>query len=167
MGNQVIKRTVIYEGLFVYEWNDVCEGMVRQETPFECATLENPINNPHITVVYRPAIDHNDFYGADVYAVVRGYGNDGINEGYLVELIPGDGKKARNIEFCKLLCDIKTPHITLSVSNDGKPVDTNKLTFETLPMNEQFVLECRFGAFVVTEYEDGTKETGYHMYRFL
>lgn len=162
MSNQIVKRTVIYEGLFVFEWDDMYEGQLRKETPFECATLDNPINNPHVTVAYRPAIEHKDFYGSWVYAIVRGYGNDGINEGYLVELLPQKG--SRNIEFCKLLCDIKVPHITLSVSDDGKPVDTSKLKFERLPMNEQFVLECKFGAFVVEEYEDGTKETRYNMY---
>ena len=169
MNNRIVKRTVIYEALFVTEYED-CIGEsieVHKETPFRHTKLSNPISYPHVTVAYKPAIAHKDFYNALVNVIVKGYGNDGINEGYLVELIPRPWNDVRDYtEFCKLLSEINVPHITLSVSDEGKPIDTCKLEFVDLPMDEQRVLECRFGAFVETEYVDGKKDTGYTFYGF-
>lgn len=96
MDKKIIKRTVIYEGLFVYEYDNMAEGCLLKGTPFDCASLENPINHPHVTVSYRPTEDHSDLYGVYAYVIVKAYGNDGVNEGWLVDIIPDSNSERRN-----------------------------------------------------------------------
>lgn len=84
--------------------------------------LEKGIPDQHITMAYRPDADKFKevlpFVGTTQQFEIIGYGNDGKNEGFLVELkshVPYYGAEQQ--------------HITLSVSQDGKPVDTFKLDF--------------------------------------
>ena len=169
MDNQIVKRTVIYEGLFVLEhYNDIenggFDGTRIKTEPFRYSSLNNPICYPHVTVAYKPEVTHEELYGTEISIIVKGYGNDGINEGYLVEFVPyfATTKGDKFSKLCELLSNIEIPHITISISDEGKPVNTSKLKFEKLPMDKQFVLDGEFGAFVEEEYSDGTKVTDFY-----
>ena len=62
---------------------------------------------------------------ADIEIV--GYGNDGENEGYLCNVYSYDTFLAEQAK------QIKIPHITISVSANGKPVNTAKIKFSPIP----------------------------------
>ena len=107
--------------------------------------LEKGIPDQHITMAYRPDPDKFKevlpFVGTTQHFEVIGYGNDGKNEGFLVELkshVPYYGAEQQ--------------HITLSVSQDGKPVDTFKLDFNK-PIPPEYciqigdILEGQVGVF--------------------
>lgn len=120
---EIVKRTVIYEGLFIFEIDEYDE--------YPSATQRTaPLNN----------------------------------EGYSVELIPREwswgNSGSKFDDFCSLFA-AEEYHLTLSVSEDGRPVDTGKLKFSALPINRRKVYECRFGAFVENQFSDGSKDTEY------
>ncbi len=110
--------------------------------------LEKLIENPHVTFQFRPETAPTPLFGEKVCVKVVGYGNDGKNEGLKVEVF------ADSQMLSKMAKEILVPHITISVSADGKPVDTAKLAFQPI---EPFFLEMTFGAFthkgVVLEHE--------------
>lgn len=167
---EIVKRTVIYEGLFIEECYD--EMAPRRRSLLDNYTLENEIAHKHVTVAYKPTTTHENFYGCHVYAILRGYGNDGKNEGYLVEIIPsvydwGVWTQDNKEELCDLLYNIDTPHITVSISSNGRPVDTKYLNFEDLPFEKLDVVELRFGAYISTEYSDGSCRYSYLLYNGL
>ena len=87
--------------------------------------LNNVIKYQHVTHQFRPdASEINpSFFGKKVLISITGYANNGTNEGYLVYLSCGDENLLAELK------KIKTPHITASVSDSGKPVDTAKLDF--------------------------------------
>lgn len=116
---------MIYEGFFI---QDNLES-----------TLEKDIANKHITTQFRPKQTHEKLYGEKATFKVVGYGNDGVNEGFLVQLVSCDDQ-----ELKQLFNEIPVPHITLSVSNIGKPVNTAKLNFK--PVNGQTITGI-FGGF--------------------
>lgn len=102
--------------------------------------LHRMISCPHVTMEYMPRDAHGELFGKTRTMTVVGYGNDGRNEGVMVELgTTGDDELARLGE------SVPMPHVTLSVSRDGRPVDTGGLEFS--PLDEPFELEGRFGGF--------------------
>ncbi|SDB15025.1 hypothetical protein [Eubacterium oxidoreducens] len=113
---------VIYEGFFLDE-------------PLK-GSLDKVVINQHITTNFRPYCPKKDMYGLKGKFEVIGYANDGKNEGYLV--------RPYSLWSSALCGKIKTPHITLSVSEKGKPVDTAKLKFRPC---ERKVVTATFGAF--------------------
>lgn len=176
MAKEVVKKKVIYEGFFVKTSYFDGEYDIARDTKITRPTLDFPTMNPHVTVVYAPETTHEDLYGFKAYVVLRGYGNDGQNEGYKVEIIPdkivmGD-YTFRQLEdretIIKLLSSIETPHITVSISEESKPKYTKDLEFKDLSIGEIEVLEAKFGAFVYVEYADGSHENKYvyHTYDF-
>lgn len=120
---------VIYEGFFV-------KPNVELESK-----LEKDIEFKHITTQFKPEKSHEDLYGIEVNFIATKYGNDGINEGYKVKAL-----NIENNELLELYNQIPNPHITLSVSKDGKPVNTSKLNFE--PIGEEIIIPCIFGGFI-------------------
>ena len=115
---------VIYTGLFF----DPSDPGFREEKagPF----LDKKIRDPHVTFAFKPTPDKEfppDLIGDEVDIKVIGVGNDGKNHGYMVE-IPYDLR-----DYYK---GAPIPHITLSTSKDGKPVDTKNLDFKDItPFN--------------------------------
>lgn len=104
------------------------------------ASLEKIIEYPHLTLAFKPKDAFLNKFGTVATIKIIGYGNDGDNEGYLCEITPED-------EFLKnQIKDIKVPHITLSVSADGKPVNTSGLDF--YPIDKPFIIKGVYGAFV-------------------
>lgn len=124
------KDQIIYTGLFINPED------VYSKFP---AKLSHRIRDPHITTAYRPESEKIILdalgSGADIRAV--GYGNDGHNEGLLVEVA------ADNSAVQRMLVERVAPdddgelksvpmHITLSISDDAEAVDTKKLNFQSL-----------------------------------
>ena len=105
----------------------------------EMGTLERQIEHPHVTFKYKPDFVDESLFSEEVTVTVTGYGNDGNNEGLLVEI------HSDNQKIMKLAKEIAVPHITLSVSAQGKPVDTRYLEFEPI---EHFELVGTFGGFI-------------------
>lgn len=81
--------------------------------------LENEIQFPHVTFGFR--IEMPDYIlGQECTVNVIGYGLDDKNEALLVELPE---------EVLDIYSGSNKPHITLSVANDGKPVNSGNLEF--------------------------------------
>lgn len=116
---------MIYEGFFI---QNKLQGI-----------LEKDIVNKHITTEFRPKKTHKELYGKTATFNVIGYGNNDVNEGFKVEMVSCENKALR-----ELFNNIPVPHITLSTSATGKPVDTAKLDFQ--PVNRQTVTG-KFGGF--------------------
>jgi hypothetical protein len=103
---------VIYFGLF-FETSDL-------PTP----TLKRVVHNPHITFEFKPTTLPEEIIFEIFSVKVIGYGNDGQNEGLLIEL-PSDLKKYYKGQ--------SVVHITLSTDKKGKPVDTGKIPYKLFP----------------------------------
>lgn len=88
--------------------------------------LKNDIKAPHVTFKYRPSDVDDILFGESVRITIIGYGNDGLNEGLKVAL------KADNLVIQHMIDKIEIPHITVAVSNEGKPVNTKYLRFEKI-----------------------------------
>ncbi len=88
--------------------------------------LWRTIEAPHVTFEYQPREVDEELFGEKVQIRMTGYGCDGQNEGVKVELFSANPKIAEMIQ------KIPVPHITLSVSACGKPVDTRDLRFEPM-----------------------------------
>ena len=123
----------IFWGLFFDEETGLPKGM-----------LEKKVEHKHVTFGYgKPMPMH--LLGQKSTVIVDGYGNDGVNEALLVELDPDiqdyhDGGRADS-----------PYHITLSTTEDGKPVDSAKLGY--WGVDTPYVLEGTFGYFAIV---DGT-----------
>jgi hypothetical protein len=87
--------------------------------------LEKIIEKPHVTFLYDNKLELPlELINKKANVKVVGYGNDGKNEGYLVELI--------NDEFLDFYKGAKQMHITISLSNDAKAVNTCDLIFKPI-----------------------------------
>ena len=100
--------------------------------------LAKLIEFPHVTFQFKPETVAESLFGEKIYIKVLGYGNDGKNEGLRVEAF------ATNQLLADMINEISVPHITVSVSADGKPVDTAKLSFSPIP---SFFMEATYGAY--------------------
>lgn len=110
--------TFEYVGCF-FEWS-VLDKVLEN---IEHIRLDRQIKYPHITFSYMPEFIDETLWGEKVRVRITGYGNDGENEGFKVELVSEDGKLQK--EFA----EIEVPHITISVSETGKPINTRYLEY--------------------------------------
>lgn len=90
----------------------------------EGSRLEKLIRFPHVTLKFKPESVNESLFGEKVTVKIIGYGNNGDNEGWKVDLY------TENLELRKMIDNVEVPHITLSTSLQGKPVDTKNLQFE-------------------------------------
>lgn len=130
------RNLYVYTGCFVSQ-----EELLRAADVPSAERLENLIPQPHVTFQYRPGAVDTSLFGKRVGIRAVGYGNDGTNEGLQVELSSEDPVLRR------MIADIPTPHITISVSGTGKPVNTRHLTFQPIKPVE---LKGTFGAMAKT-----------------
>lgn len=125
---------IIYEGFFVIGGN-------------LSSKLEKSIDFQHITTEFRPSKTHQHLYGCKAVFQATMYGNDGNNEGCLVKLLrieaPNDTYEN---ELRELYDAIPLPHITLSTSLDGKPINTKNIDFDT-PIDSLIII-TQFGGFI-------------------
>lgn len=98
--------------------------------------LYRAIASPHVTFDYFPKEVPVSSFGKPVTVKVVGYGCDGINEALKVELVDLPQ------ELHGLGSKIPVPHITLSVAENGKPVDSRFLSFRP---TEPHLLKGIFG----------------------
>lgn len=128
-----IREKTIYAGIFVDP-----EDLYGKVSP----RLEKSIKDPHITTKFKPGVEDLNLgqlgTGAKITAV--GYGNDGRNEGLLVQI------EADEPEIQKACDALERPHITLSVSEEGRPKDTVNLEFS--PLETPIELTGRYGLFI-------------------
>ena len=115
----------------------------------ERSPLAVTIGAPHVTFEYKPKSVNSKLIGQKIDVVAVGYGVDCENEALLVELtdIP-DGLEAQARE-------IAVPHITLTVSESGEPVNSKYLSFvpiEPVPLTATFGVMLETGE-VMTEAE--------------
>lgn len=128
-----MKPEYLYIGCF-FDANQLWAAVA----PISPRRLDRPVEAPHVTFVYRPAQVDTRLFGRAVSVRVVGYGNDGRNEGLRVEVLTEEPA------LQNLARQIPVPHITLSVSRQGRPVDTAGLTFSPV---EPFRLTGRFGGY--------------------
>lgn len=129
-------QKVVYTGAFV-DSKDLAlklseHGVIRSK-------LWREIQNTHVTFQFRPEEVDESLYGCPVDIRVVGYGVNPQNEGLLVEV------SCANEAVQKLSEQVKVPHITLSVSEDGKPVNTRYVDFA--PIEHPFVIRGVYDAF--------------------
>lgn len=88
--------------------------------------LSREILNPHVTFAYRPEKVPSALFGQTVTLRAIGYGCDGENEALLVEFV--------NLLDClkPYAGDIEIPHITLSISESAKAVNSRYLDFKPI-----------------------------------
>ena len=111
-----------YAGFFVSR-NEVARAA---ETVAPGQRLEKMIKDPPVTLEYRPAYVDESLFGLQIKVHVVGYGNDGDNEGFKVELeLPED------FPLAEQAARIPVPHITVSLAPGAAAVDTCTLPFET------------------------------------
>ena len=110
-----------YVGCF-FDYNELSEIVkdIRQNI------LENEKTTPHVTFEYNPSSVDTTLFGEKIIVSIIGYGNDGVNEGVRVTL-SCDNEKINN-----MIEKIAVPHITLSVSANGKAVNTRFLSFKPI-----------------------------------
>ena len=119
---------IIYEGFFII---DELHG-----------NLEKDIQFKHITTEFRPKVTHEHLYGTKAGFVISGYANDGNNEGLYISKMTSSDKELED-----LFDNVEVPHITLSVSTVGKPVNTAKLNFSQLNPEDYYMVCGKFGGF--------------------
>ena len=117
---------VVYEAFFV-------QGPL-------ASNLSKDIEFKHITTEFKPAISHEHLYDQQATFVITGYGNDEVNEGYSVKLVSCESDELRELYEA-----ISIPHITLSVSSEGKAVNTKNLDFR---LTNEFTILTKFGGFL-------------------
>lgn len=124
-----MSNSIIYEGFFI--WNDL-ESKLSKDIRFK-----------HITTEFMPKVTHEHLYGQIATFIVYAYGNDGVNEGYKVKLVATQSE-----ELMKLYKKIEVPHITLSTSPEGKPINTRYLDFRDIDYDDKYVIVTQFGGFM-------------------
>lgn len=136
-----------YEGLFFDdEMTDLIHLLEEKRLPSVNDIL-------HCTFKYHPSDDEifNDLVGKTFTVYLVGYGNDGQNSGF--ELILPDELKKYYIN-----CDgqdskvLTKPHITASLAEDAKAVNTKNLNF--IPLENKVKLTGRFGYWIENETEE-------------
>lgn len=138
-------ENVIYAGIF-FDVNAV-EAAVNQNGG---VMLEKAITLPHVTLAFRPSTEDmqklQPLLGKEVEVKLDEFAYNDRNAGFQVSIITPNGVVE---DFLKG----KLPHITTSVGQDGRPVDTPKLfdgSFEgvnSVQMANTQILSGRIGVF--------------------
>ena len=107
--------------------------------------LDKLPNNFHCTFCYKPDSLKlfNEVAGKTIDIALIGYACDGKNSGYKVDFSTSLKKYFKNFDKQG---NVKIPHLTTSLSKDGKAVDTANLNF--INLNEPILLKGRFGYFI-------------------
>lgn len=107
-----------YYGLFL---NKDDAKMLLARSP---AIHENVVSSPHVTLVYN--VNESERFtemGQEFEIIIVGHGINNRNQGFSVRL-PNSLKKYLNKD--------SKPHITISLSSEGKAFDTKKLAFKKI-----------------------------------
>ena len=127
--------------------------------------LPKLVKNMHCTFRYAPSNgeikNFMEIVGQEFEIKVVGYCSDGKNSGYEIEIGPELNKYYNNTHTIDKdgipTVEPTSMHITVSMSEDGKAVDTGMLPFERLPEDKQFAVKGKAGVFMLD------KEKGNHV----
>lgn len=138
-------KNIIYAGVF-FDFADV-EAAVSQKGG---ATLEKEIALPHVTLAFRPSDEDmrklQGLLGKEVEVKLDKFAYNNRNAGFRVSIVTPNSVVEGFLKG-------KLPHITTSVSAEGRPVDTPKLfdgSFEgvnSVQMTNTQILSGRIGVF--------------------
>ena len=126
---------VDYEGLFID--SEELEKLFKNEGTF----LGNRNDLPHITFLYKPDGKHliEDVIGKSITCYLTAYGCDGDNSAFQVSLPDDYNDLYLNKDENG---DVIEPHITVSLSDNGKAINSRYLTYvklkEPIPVNGTF-----------------------------
>ena len=118
---------ISYEGLFFDD--DVIQYLYELEE--QSLGVTNDIL--HCTFKYHPSDKEifNEIAGKFFEIYLIGYGNDGKNSGFLVDL--PDNLKKYYINYDEEMNEkLKVPHITISLAKGARAIDTKNLCFKKL-----------------------------------
>ena len=127
---------MIYAGVFFDK--DVIETLAPEK-------LEKTIQFPHVTFKFRPSKEEAEIFqqlkGEKVDVYIFNFKKNEENAGFYVAKIETENEMIQN-----LFLEIPCPHITTSVSENGKPVNTYKL-FEDELLEEKEIFKVVSGTF--------------------
>ena len=115
----------------------------------------------HLTLKYKPNDNEifNEIVGKEFELYLIGYGNNGTNAGFEVEL--SDELKPYYINYDEdEPSKLKTPHITSSLALDAKAMNTKNLLFNKLP--QKYKIKGTFGFWL--EDEEGNEKLSFEKY---
>ena len=121
----------LYNGIFFDK--DIVQKLV---CDLNLPTLEKPIESPHVTFNFKKEDFPDTIIGASAEVKIIGLGHNDENVGLLVD-IPESLKELYNGN--------PNIHITTSISNTGKAINTGYLDFMMLSDSEQITLEGKLG----------------------
>lgn len=142
-------KEIYYQGIFLDEES------IKRLIDMQGEKLPKEIKDMHCTFKFRPTTQEIEAFktwlGKTVELKVVGYYSDGKNSGYQIELTPELEEVYSNCHTVKgekglPKVERTVPHVTVSMSPDGKAVDTGMLPFERL--KEPFYIYGNAGYFV-------------------
>lgn len=154
---------IYYQGIFLDE--DSIKTLIEMQGE----KLPKQIKNMHCTFKFKPTEQEikkfGQLLGKPVILKVVGYYSDGKNSGYEIELTDEQEEVYTNshvVEGKNGLPQVEktTPHVTVSMSENGKAVDTGMLPFEKL--EKPFYISGNAGYFV-KDLKRGTKGVRYEV----
>lgn len=137
---------VSYEGIFFDG------GMAEILHSLEIQKLDKINDEMHCTFKYHPGKNEifNEIVGDYFEVYVIGYGNDGKNSGFKIQL-PSELKEYY-INYDKNTSKLIIPHITSSLAEEAKAMNTKNLDFK--PLEKPVKLMGRFGYWI----KEGNRE---------
>lgn len=144
-----------YEAIFL---DDQSVELIKK---LETNKLSRVNDEIHLTLKYKPNKDEifNEVVGQEFELYLIGYGNDGNNSGFEIELSEPLKKYYINYDEDDSSL-LKTPHITSSLADEAEAVNTKKLIFNPLP--QKYKVTGKLGYWI--EEEDGTEYLSFSKY---
>lgn len=133
-----------YEGIF-FEGETV--DFIHSLEKFQLPIVNDEI---HCTFKYHPSENEifDELVGKEIEVLIVGYGYDGNNSGFEVQLPIDIMQYYINYEEHDP-SRLKKPHITASLAKDAKASNTKDLIFEKLP--KSYIVKGRFGYWIKEE----------------
>ena len=152
---------VKYQAIFINP-EDVAKLIERQGEK-----LPKEVKDMHCTFKYQPSETEiekfSELLGKEITLMVVGYWSDGKNSGYEIELSPEQEEAYTNAHSVDRggpvpTVERTTPHITVSMADGAKAVDTGRLPFSREGF-EPFIIHGKAGFF--TSRRKGESEVVY------
>lgn len=122
------------------------------------SALANPNEILHMTIQFKPEHLDEKLFGERINLRVIGYGLNEENEGFLVKA------HSDNSEVQQLIDSVEIPHITMSISANGKHRNTRNLKFEDI---DPFDVSGIYGGFIREEDGYGYLVLGQNEYKLV
>lgn len=130
---------VDYEGIFFDEEE------VKKIQAYELNRLANIHECIHVTFIYKPDNDHiyDELLNKEIDVYLISYGSSKNNSGFEVEIPEEYMKYYNNYDIQGKYVN---PHLTASISDNGKAKDTHNLKFT--PLKEKIKITGKFGYWI-------------------